>query len=635
MKKNYDAPDHGRPLLAVAAALLLCAALAAPVGAYEETLSEGSEYYSEISVQGSSDIEVITQSLMFRDIEQFSGLEQYTYASAGFIGTPITNYSRPYDYSDVEFYISGKYIGSGFVETYNQYDLNGNGVAVVTSYTIQDWDISEFTGYQRVSIVFGNPEYDKVGIYRGASSSETGETAIYGGGTGPSGYCYLTGEYMWKINNIWKNTLAISNDDEHVSVSLKKYDVYPSKFEYVGQSFMYGTLMSYDDVFLTYPSYDLPITCSILSPSGRWYNRTYGEDGVSEQSDFSLSLSSDTASVGDSITATLVPLADAPRYDEIQWQHIGLDGRDEAGYVLNDTGWYLLDYSVLPPAYVNTTDDPHVFNFSAYWITGTPETDSVFVWVYNEGSLVAELKATLAISQGTGSSSILAVVVIDYSGGSTPILTDATVTCEDTTTGSMIPQSGSDSTFSRFQVVKGRLYRVTGSYDGYVSSSRTIRPTSDRETLEIYLTQNATVSVPENSTQVDFRVVDTSNVAVEDALITLTDQSTSQTYTGLTNAYGTRTFVVEAGHLYKFTVSKTGYTGVSGVVDPSIPGTRTVCIAPTSTSTGTNTTDNSDNTGDYHEMVDDTLNQAQMLVPGIFSFALMMLFLCLVRRGGK
>lgn len=333
------------------------------------------------------------------------------------------------------------------------------------------------------------------------------------------------------------------------------------------------------------------------------------------------------------MTATLTADINAPAYDEIQWQHIGLSGRDEAGYVKNDTDWYLLDYSTLPPIYTPTTADPKKFNFSAYWVTGTPETDSVYAWVYNEGSLVAELKATLSIEQNTGTSSILAVVVIDYSGGETPILMDATVTCEDTTTGSTIPQSGSDSTYSRFQVVKGRLYSVTGSYDGYISSSRTIRPTSDRETLEIYLTQNEPVSVPENSTQVDFRVVDTSNVAVEDALITLTDQSTSQTYTGLTNAYGTRTFVVEEDHIYKFTVSKTGYTGVSGVVDPSIPGTRTVCIAPTST--GTNTTDDSDETSDYHEMVDDTLNQAQALVPGIFSFALLMLFLCLVRRGGK
>ena len=131
---------------------------------------------------------------------------------------------------------------------------------------------------------------------------------------------------------------------------------------------------------------------------------------------------------------------------------------------------------------------------------------------------------------------------------------------------------------------------------------------------------------------------DTKNNPVEGALIALTDAETSKTLTGLTNIFGTRTFVVEQGHIYQYTVSKEGYVGMRGTVDPSIPGTRTIVICSVEEwggPTPSQPVSPGSSDPDHHEMARQTLDEAYTFIPHFFSFALLMLFLCVMRRGGK
>jgi len=605
--------------------LLVTAMLVSPISALTETLQDDF-VISESAIHSANPSLYYTfdgRGFGFDDIQNWAGLR---YISVVFPGLRL-----PSGMGEGRHDITWSFVT-------DTQPITKNGVVYITisdsdtryTFFFYDWDVGTRTGHARIYTSLHWPN-----MHRPYNSPHVWDNyfgiSVYGEGSVSEAYSISAVSVSH-----WENIITISEYDNYsyyVSLTRVINSVSSPSTLNAGDFSSYSAVNQ--SVYLSRPL----ISVSVENPWEKIYTYNLDSGGSTptgpEDASFSLTVTPNTAAVGDPITASLSPAADAPAWDEVCYQHIGLAGREEVGYLHNATGWWTTDYSY-PLTYTASTEAAATqFNFSAYWVAGTPETDTVYAWVYNEGALVAELQATLTIQQNAGTSSILNVVVIDYSGGSTPILSGATVICEDAATGASIPQTGSDSTWSRFLVTKGRLYDVTASADGYVTGSRTVRPTSDRETLEIYLSRNATVYVPENDTQIDFRVVDTSNEAVEGALIALTDQSTSQTYTGLTNAYGTRTFVVDAENILKFTVSKTGYAGVSGVVDPSIPGTRTICIAPQTSGTAPdgNTTDPS--TADHHAMVNQTLEDAYGLVPGIFGFALMMLFFAVIRRGGR
>jgi hypothetical protein len=363
----------------------------------------------------------------------------------------------------------------------------------------------------------------------------------------------------------------------------------------------------------------------------------YSSDLAADDDDFlSLSLSPTTAAVYEPITATLSPAADAPEYDEIAWIH-----RDEQRTFsrLADGTWKEFNYDSLEYDIPSDEHAAHNYQFTAYCPPGVvdPE-DLVICCLYSEGKQIAELTGRVEIVAGS-SKTQLAVVVVDHSGGQTPVLFGADVTVRDEITKQYQAETGSDETFHRFVVDKNRRYIVTASMEGYLAASRTITASKDVQSTEIYLSRNATVWVPENSTQVDFLVKDTKNRHVDGVLIALTDAETKRTLTGVTNSFGTRTFVVERGHIYQYSVTKDGYVGVRGTVDPGIPGTRTVVLCSEDawgdTPPGQPGDPGHGPDPDHHELARETLNEVSGLIPHLFSLVFLMLFLCIMRRGGR
>jgi hypothetical protein len=158
----------------------------------------------------------------------------------------------------------------------------------------------------------------------------------------------------------------------------------------------------------------------------------------------------------------------------------------------------------------------------------------------------------------------------------------------------------------------------------------------------MYLSRDATISVPENNTQVDFLIKDPENKHLEGVFITLTDTLTSQTRVGLTNAYGTRTFVVEKGHLYQYVISKEGYTGTRGTLDPASVGTRVFVLyrdGATGPGVGPGVTPGPGTTPggitDHRQAMRESMNGIYGFMPGAVSMAFMLLAFAMLKRGLK
>lgn len=640
MYKSQDdrtAPGEGRrPALAAAVlVLLLAAALVGPVAADTEipmdasstaAYSFGATYFTSASVP--AQIQVTRQS---EPADYY--LAVWTPSTRGLDrvylrGKTGLRTARPPFASDIYIEYNGQVLGTGTVDYFSIYDKG-------LYYPIIDLRLNEFTPPNTGGPI-GAHIYKSDGSRlstRDAYLVPEGDTAscpepgMYAAPLFGSCYVSVTGEWHHNIRVVNNRYFYLDRLDYYSSITLTS-----------GTDIIMKDT-SYSDIFTPFPKY--PLTYSVRDSFGQWWNGTIESESVSPSNPgdiFTLSLSPTTAPIGEPVTATLTAAADAPAYDEVAWVH----GDEQRTFMHNTSGWWEFSYSTYEYDIPSTETAAHTYQFATESPPGLdPPQDQVRCLVYSGGRLVQELIGRVPLTENVAKTQ-LAVVVIDYSGGDTPILSGATVTVKDEISKQTIPAASVDSTFSRFNVERGRRYIVTAAAEGFVTGTRTVSADREIQTVEMYLTRDAAVVIPENSTlvQVDFLVKDTQNKHVEGALIALSDSQTSKTLTGLTNAYGTRTFLVERDHLQQYTISKDGYVGVRGTIDPTIPGTRVVVLSKESdwgpgTTPGSGTSDPNDPSPDHHKMVDQTLVNAEAIVPGLFSFALLMLFLSVMRRGGK
>jgi hypothetical protein len=378
---------------------------------------------------------------------------------------------------------------------------------------------------------------------------------------------YLFVDYYVGVSATWHNIIRVV-DDRFFYLDRSVGGVrYFSELSLISGSDVILRDASFADVHTPFLSY--PLEYSVLDPFGQYWNGTIGSMGTDVPS-FLLTLSPTTAPVGEPVSATLTAAAGAPAYDEVAWVH----GDEQRTFMHNTSGWWEFSYSTYEYDIPSTETAAHTYQFATESPPGLdPPQDQVRCLVYSDGRLVQELIGRVPLTENVAKTQ-LAVVVIDYSGGDTPILSGATVTVKDEISKQTVPLASSDSTFHRFNAERGRRYVVTASAPGFVSSSRAVAADREIQTVEMYLSKNASVTLPDNSTQVDFLIKDSENQHLESVLISLTDQTTGQTYSGLTNQFGTRTFVVDMRHLCQFSISKAGYQGTSGTFDPAHGGTR-------------------------------------------------------------
>ncbi len=175
----------------------------------------------------------------------------------------------------------------------------------------------------------------------------------------------------------------------------------------------------------------------------------------------------------------------------------------------------------------------------------------------------------------------------------------------------------------------GTLYYLNITAPGYY-------PYTDQFVLTGPMTINAAMSkigtAPGGFSSIDFIVHDyTTGAVIPAASITLGTKGT------LTDDYGFAHFVVgTGGDDQTWVVKKFGYFNEQGSVDTDTSQTVQVRLRSSSSGSGDDETgSSSDLSTDEREMVRGSLKNAAQIVPGLFGLLFFMLFLAVVRRGGK
>jgi hypothetical protein len=571
-------PGGGTPrlLILAALALLVVVAVVAPVSAaapppapppYEETFSSSSAIISNWTYNGYRQNDMCRYSVSYNlgipAVEEAEGLQKIVCFVPG---------DKIYAWPDsptqtTRFSASlGNRQISGQIDTVTNYDLDGHPVALVTVYCFDSpLNVSGLNGRQILTISMDDP----IQTYRSQYHQSTyyqldGISRITG-----SDYAFAAaGTYEYHYLRSWENTLNISCADDAVDIHLQRH-TYRSRFVLRGAVYNYSNV-GYSDIALQYRQSNLPLSLAVQNLDGVWYNRSYPQDPAEVPGkDFSLSLSSPETTNYAPVTATLTTAEGAPEWDEIAWIH----GDEQRTFRHSGDTWTEFNYESLEYDIPSDEQTALIYQFTAYCPPGGADEDIVLCCLYSEGKQIAELTGRVEIVSGSTKTQ-LAVVVVDYTDGQTPVLFGADVEVRDEKTKQLQQETGSDETFHRFVLEKGRRYIVTADAPGYKSSSRTITATKDVQSTEIYLSKEAPITAPDNSTQIGFVVTDGQYRHVEGALIRLTDQTTGTSLSGLTNQYGALTFLADRTHQYRYAVSKTGYIGVQGAAD--LTGTTTV-----------------------------------------------------------
>jgi len=224
------------------------------------------------------------------------------------------------------------------------------------------------------------------------------------------------------------------------------------------------------------------------------------------------------------------------------------------------------------------------------------------------------------------SSSAAGIVTINALDASTQALIHTANV--EVTGGNYVNQAFDGST--SLNLALGILYHFNVTSPGYY-------PYNLQFTVTEPITINAALvkvgTAPEGKSSIDFQVNDYYTGSPIYAA-----SSQLGTYGTLTDQQGIAHYLVDSSDTnLTWTISKTGYFAESGSVNiltsQTIPvrlrsTTGSQTVTPTSTSS-------TDLTQDEREMVRDSLKNAARIIPAIFGFLILMLFMAVLRRGGK
>jgi hypothetical protein len=299
------------------------------------------------------------------------------------------------------------------------------------------------------------------------------------------------------------------------------------------------------------------ITTHVYSSSvDRWYNRSwYSEEPEPTPGggNFALSLSTNTAAVGDPVTATLTPPADAPAYDMVEWS-IADDWRP---YRLTTGTWYT--YNATTETYADAVTEAAVLSQTCQFIR--EGNGPVFCRVYDlaNGTLLADLKEYVTVSGTSALKFPLYVAVFDADTGATLMSTTCQITDLDTSEVSTttIQTSRAGETFL---LDSSDRYQIVVSKTGYESRTWTnIR--SDTSSLTAYLPKTAGGPT---DIYIYFSVHASSGAPVPNALVSLSGLTPT-----LTNSQGSVKLLAATNTTYTYTVTADGYLGATDTLETS------------------------------------------------------------------
>jgi hypothetical protein len=448
--------------------------------------------------------------------------------------------------------------GTGTVGYNTNFDAEGNAVAY--SYWV---DASNWTNKNQVgthTILLSGDEYvpELYSTSKGYIKTPSAVPVYFQfGGYNDMGYCVLDSE------KVWMNTISFEHIDDTPLGPRSQINLYRC---FAGINYSSRIVIDdpagythIDDISNADASYVVigNITTHVYSSSvDRWYNRSwYSEEPEPTPGggNFALSLSTNTAAVGDPVTATLTPPADAPAYDMVEWT-IADDWRP---YRLTTGTWYA--YNATTETYADAVTEAAVLSQTCQFIR--EGNGPVFCRVYDlaNGTLLADLKEYVTVSGTSALKFPLYVAVFDADTGATLMSTTCQITDLDTSEVSTttIQTSRAGETFL---LDSSDRYQIVVSKTGYESRTWTnIR--SDTSSLTAYLPKTAGGPT---DIYIYFSVHDTGGAPVPNALVSLSGLTPT-----LTNSQGSVKLLAATNTTYTYTVTADGYLGATDTLETS------------------------------------------------------------------
>lgn len=584
-----------RPLfLGIAALLLCCAVLAAPVAAATEKQITELPYSDE----GTTETYGYYENTFY-----YTGSSSYAHSNLALTLSQVQNFPHIYyatleissDYSPApEGYSDAWYIRPSdgtyqkcVVQIVKTRNVLNQVTKTLISFYPTNWEVGSVTGAYTTSIY-----YDNNGVPSATGFLDVqGTKSIYGitkadGNDDYEGRLYFAGRinyassmrshvegygstyYKLDVSKTYSSvTIALTRTKDGVS--------YPSSLDISDSSgsVIISDSTSVDKSFTIAESRFSSASVSIGEDITKYLYNTGGSTEPAESEYFSLSISPENG-IGSPITATLTAADGAPAYDYINWQFNDPGSPYETTFEKNTTSgiWYQYD------------EETELFDIEAsesdYLTPQFTPTKAGYTYIACQVYSLADKKKLADLIQYVTISDIIQsdqfpvdiqVFDADTGGGLLRVNLDV----KNLQTGeidSYLIQT--NSVGYRLMLQVGNTYDLTLSKSGY--ESRTFsRVGSTTKTLTARLPKS--VSSDPDKVWVYFYVLDGSQTPISGAAVQLSGLSTT-----LTNSQGLAKIEVSTNTTYQYTVSKADYTGVSDeIIIESASQWKYVTLTPT------------------------------------------------------
>lgn len=497
---------------------------------------------------------------------------------------------------------TGTYTLNGDTKTCQYFVEKSIGSGSKISIFFDDWDVDALVGEQTVQLSHTYMIYDS----RAQSSySESGPESNIHVWRDPAG-TYHTPTQIYYIaystRTYWKNHLKVihKSPENPLSGLPETYDIYLTRGD---QSVI--TLYSAEDALLltqtSTEDYQVEKLISavdhikITSLIPNTYTYTLSEyASPPAAAGFSLSLSSDTAMVGDALTATLIPDADAPRYSEISYGVTDPDGSTAyTHYSMTDTwdAWTVYNKT-------SKLNEPCT-EADALTVALTPTgagTWTVSATVRDRqppstGAALAEVAASCEVSRPAGTVDV-EISIYDGARSSPTYLSGVGLTVKDLTAGGTVlydscetyllgDESGTCDGLATVSAPQGDEIEITAERNGYVSQTWTevVRPTAiPLNVMPIKITLSPAATPAPDEIYVSISVETVNHYAIEGATVSAAG------HVAQTNSLGACRLRLPTNSTVRYTVSAPRYTDTSGYILTGAVNTQaTIYLYPSAT----------------------------------------------------
>lgn len=347
--------------------------------------------------------------------------------------------------------------------------------------------------------------------------------------------------------------------------------------------------------------------------------------------DFTLALSADTAAVGDPITATLTPAADAPTFTHVMWEY---ECTNQEEYDYRGGGWYRWNDTASTYSDAVTLADVCTYNFTSYTVGEGLVSCAVFdltdgfqeVWSGTERAYF----------------------------GTNAYLCDLSVVVRAASTGYLISGATAKITNARsgvvyneiplpimagipFPVYRSQYYYVEVVADGYITENKSVYiPNAETYTVDYSLSLGT--SPPPDNTYLRIFVdsppqSDGYRRPISGAIVQVGSQFKSSDSGGCT------VFTVASNTTHSYTVTASGYETATGSVAVGTTLTDVnVHLIESGTASGTPTPATTSAPGSitsHREAMRESMNGLYGNMPTYVGFAFFLLFFVMMKRGMK